>query len=157
MIAYSYNNDGYYTGTYSAQKDPMQAGRYLLPARATWVQPPSNNDATKEPKWGGSSWSLVKSRAEIKSEADAAQAATDAAALAAAMPTIFRQQRDAKIVAVEWMRSRHLDQIAMGSSTTLTNNQYRGLLVYIQALRDLPSHTPDPANPTWPNKPSYIP
>jgi hypothetical protein len=168
MIAYSYNAQGYYAGTYNAQKDPMQPGKFLLPAHATWTAPPANSDATKEAKWSGSSWSLVQSRANVASTAAAAQAASDAATAAAAtaaaaaaalaaLPTTFRQARNAKIQAVDWMRSRHQDQIYAKVATTLTDVQFKALMVYVQALRDLPEQpSVNMANPVWPTPPSFV-
>lgn len=51
----------------------------------------------------------------------------------------LRSERDARISAVLWMRERHADELELGKETTLTPEQYMGLLEYIQELRDLPA------------------
>ena len=40
------------------------------------------------------------------------------------------------------------------SDTGLTDSKKAEWVTYRQSLRDLPSNTSDPANPTWPTKPS---
>jgi hypothetical protein len=57
------------------------------------------------------------------------------------------------------MRSRHLDQVALGQPTTLTSTQYAQLLAYIQALRNVPQASPNPPTTpiVWPTPPSFIP
>lgn len=59
-----------------------------------------------------------------------------------------RGWRDAEINRVEWLRNRHLDELAQEIDTTLTNTEYEQLLGYIQELRDWP------ANPNFPNQAS---
>ncbi len=51
----------------------------------------------------------------------------------------LRNQRDAHINSVLWMRERHTDELELGTEPTLTPEQYTALLTYIQALRDLPA------------------
>lgn len=66
-----------------------------------------------------------------------------------------RQWRDAELNSVMWLRERHRDQLEISSATTLTSDQFSGLLVYMQALRDWPQspNFPDirhrPAAPEW--------
>ncbi|UZD98481.1 phage tail assembly chaperone (plasmid) [Pseudomonas corrugata] len=68
---------------------------------------------------------------------------------------VERAWRDAEVVRVSWLRDRHRDQIDAGISTTLTAEQFGGLLVYIQSLRDwpqsadFPDMTKRPAPPDW--------
>jgi len=69
---------------------------------------------------------------------------------------LFKLYRNAKISDVDWLRSRHMDELALDVATTLSGHEYKELLDYVQALRDLPSHTSDYSNPTWPAKPSFI-
>ena len=66
-----------------------------------------------------------------------------------------REWRDSELTAVMWLRERHRDQLEIEVETTLTAEQFRELLVYIQALRDWPQ-SPDfpvleqrPAAPSW--------
>lgn len=66
-----------------------------------------------------------------------------------------RKWRDAELSAFMWLRERHRDQLDIGTTTTLTSEQFNELLVYIQALRDWPQspHFPDteqrPVAPPW--------
>lgn len=66
-----------------------------------------------------------------------------------------RQWRDAELSSVMWFRERHRDQLEVEAPTTLTSEQFKELLVYVQALRDWPQSVdfPDvqhrPAAPPW--------
>lgn len=64
MKAYRYDNEGYLIGELQMQPSPLEPGVYLLPAMSTEIQPPAPTQTT-EPKWDGSAWQLVESRAEI--------------------------------------------------------------------------------------------
>ncbi|WP_413791976.1 MULTISPECIES: tail fiber assembly protein [unclassified Pseudomonas] len=49
-----------------------------------------------------------------------------------------RMWRDARIESVRWLRERHQDEVDSARPTTLTGDQLRELLDYVQALRDWP-------------------
>lgn len=49
-----------------------------------------------------------------------------------------RPWRDAELRGLVWLRDRHRDQLEIEASTTLTGEQFKELLVYMQALRDWP-------------------
>lgn len=51
---------------------------------------------------------------------------------------VERAWRDDELLAVTWLRDRHRDQLEMEASTTLSDEYFMQLLVYIQALRDWP-------------------
>lgn len=73
---------------------------------------------------------------------------------------LLRNQRDAKILEVEWYRSRHKDELDMGLTvgvdTSLDQTQYDALMTYIQELRDFPNTVVDPKGTlTWPTKPAW--
>ncbi len=73
--------------------------------------------------------------------------------------TNLREQRDARISTMFWMRERHNDELALGRATTLTSEQYTALLAYIQTLRDLPAQPGAPWDgggdeTPWPELPS---
>ena len=60
-----------------------------------------------------------------------------------------------------WMKLRNVrDDLLLFSDFTqladtgLTDSKKAEWVTYRQSLRDLPSNTSDPANPTWPTKPS---
>ena len=57
----------------------------------------------------------------------------------------LRQERNRRLAEVDWMFS---------GDYKIDPEIYQEWLVYRKALRDLPSTTGDPANPTWPEKPA---
>lgn len=57
----------------------------------------------------------------------------------------FRGQRDLLLASSDWTQS---------PDSPLTDAKKAEWATYRQALRDLPSNTADPANPTWPTKPT---
>ncbi|NWD81902.1 phage tail protein [Pseudomonas reactans] len=66
-----------------------------------------------------------------------------------------RQWRDFELSSVMWLRERHRDQQEIGIEVALSSEQFKELLVYMQALRDWPQsqHFPDnehrPPAPPW--------
>ncbi|WP_047302123.1 phage tail assembly chaperone [Pseudomonas fluorescens] len=66
-----------------------------------------------------------------------------------------RRLRDAELASVIWLRERHRDQLEIEAPATLTGEQFKELLVYMQALRDWPQSAgfPDvqhrPVAPPW--------
>jgi hypothetical protein len=71
--------------------------------------------------------------------------------------TVFeREWRDAELASVMWLRERHRDQQEMGIDTTLSGEQFKELLVYIQALRDWPQSLKFPNIEYRPVKPTWV-
>lgn len=66
-----------------------------------------------------------------------------------------RAWRDAVLTSAAWLRERHRDQLEIGVPTTLTAEQFEGLLIFMQALREwpqspeFPDSTHRPIAPTW--------
>ena len=58
---------------------------------------------------------------------------------------MLRNQRDDKLLICDWTQ---------GNDTPLGSSKKTEWATYRQALRDLPSNTSDPKNPTWPSEPS---
>lgn len=67
-----------------------------------------------------------------------------------------RTWRDGVIEDVKWLRERHRDEIDLGVGTTLTADQFRELLVYMQALRDWPQSPSFPAATARPTVPEWL-
>lgn len=67
-----------------------------------------------------------------------------------------RQERDSLITQVEWVRQRHLDEVALGVTTTLRDTEYIQLLSYIQDLRSVPNQQGFPHEVGWPEIPDFI-
>lgn len=61
-----------------------------------------------------------------------------------------RQDRDSRLTSTNWLVERHKEQIDAGISTTLTADQYKNLLIYRQALRDVPAQAGFPTTINWP-------
>lgn len=57
----------------------------------------------------------------------------------------IRQERDKKLSQSDWTQF---------NDSPLDNTKKQEWATYRQALRDLPANTTDPANPTWPTKPT---
>ena len=61
-----------------------------------------------------------------------------------------RSERDRRIDAIRWRIERYQTQEAAGIETTETAEQYQALLMYIQALRNVPEQDGFPDNVVWP-------
>lgn len=61
-----------------------------------------------------------------------------------------RAERERRIDAIRWRIERYQTQEAAGIETTETAEQYQALLMYIQALRDVPEQAGFPDNIVWP-------
>ncbi|CAH0275837.1 tail fiber assembly protein [Pseudomonas mediterranea] len=66
-----------------------------------------------------------------------------------------RGWRDSQLHNVQWLRERHRDEVELGLSSTLTDEQFKELLIYMQSLRNWPqdAHFPQvqwrPSAPQW--------
>lgn len=67
-----------------------------------------------------------------------------------------REWRDAQLQSAMWLRERHRDQKEIGGSTTLSDDQFAELLVYMQALRDWPQSPDFPDSEHRPVAPAWI-
>ena len=84
MIAYSYDDNGKYVGTYNCQLDPMATKRegydvYLLPANATFEEPPDYDPETEISVWNGEAWTveILADKTEPEPEPEPAQPTLD--------------------------------------------------------------------------------
>ena len=64
-----------------------------------------------------------------------------------------RAERDKYIADIWWRIDRYQTQLATGIETTDSEGQYKGMLRYIQALRDVPEQDGFPDTIEWPEKP----
>ena len=67
-----------------------------------------------------------------------------------------RRWRDAELSALLWLRERHRDQREIEVTTTLSEDQFKALLVYLQALRDWPQSPDFPGGEHRPVTPEWI-
>lgn len=63
-----------------------------------------------------------------------------------------RAERDRRIDAIRWRIERYQTQAA-GLETTDTAEQYKAILLYVQALRDIPEQAGFPDAIEWPEEP----
>lgn len=68
--AYQYTHAGLYTGTTETDESPEEPGKFLLPARCTFVAVPAEVPDDKWPRWNGSTWVLVNKPQQAEPEAD---------------------------------------------------------------------------------------
>lgn len=64
-----------------------------------------------------------------------------------------RAERDRGINAIRWRIERYQTQDAAGLKTTDTAEQYKAILLYVQALRDVPAQAGFPDAIEWPEEP----
>ncbi|MFK3642357.1 phage tail assembly chaperone [Pseudomonas protegens] len=67
-----------------------------------------------------------------------------------------RGWRDDELSSVMWLRERHRDQLEVEAPTTLTVEQFKELLFYIQTLRDWPQSADFPNIQHRPTAPDWI-
>lgn len=67
-----------------------------------------------------------------------------------------RAWRDGQLLSVKWLRERHRDQLEIEATTSIDAEQFKELLVYIQALRDWPQSPDFPAIQYRPTAPEWI-
>ncbi|MDE1531700.1 phage tail assembly chaperone [Pseudomonas carnis] len=64
--------------------------------------------------------------------------------------------RDGEFERVKWLRERHRDELEQSVQTTLTDDQYRELLAYMQLLREWPQSPSFPNQSLRPVAPDWI-
>lgn len=67
-----------------------------------------------------------------------------------------RAWRGYELWSVKWLRERHRDQLEIEVDPTLSEAQFKALLVYMQALRDWPQSSDFPNSEHRPVAPSWI-
>jgi hypothetical protein len=72
------------------------------------------------------------------------------------LAVLERAWRDGEILRVQWIRDRHRDERELNRPTTITPEQFEGLLDYMQSLRDWPEQTAFPAEADRPPPPGWI-
>jgi hypothetical protein len=69
---------------------------------------------------------------------------------------VERSWRDGELVGMMWLRERHRDQVEIEADTTLSAEQFKELLIYMQALRDWPQSPEFPDTQQRPKEPSWL-
>ncbi|PRP71747.1 hypothetical protein BUE93_04900 [Chromobacterium amazonense] len=121
-----------------------------MPVSAALGETPADLHATELPPppfpiWVEDHWELDQAAQE---EAARPPEPTEAERAAQA-----RAERDQRLAATEWLVQRHRDEIDLGRETTLSGVQFAELMVYRQALRDVPLQADFPGQVDWPPAP----
>ena len=146
--AYLFDDAGCFVGEGYAQIDPLDtkaAGReiFIMPANSTETEPPAEKDGFKR-KWNGSEWIYEEIQTEKEEQLKKTQGEKAAD---------VRAERDRRIDAILWRIERYQTQAAAGLETTDTAEQYKAILLYVQALRDVPEQEGFPDAIEWPEEP----
>ncbi|WP_025856854.1 phage tail assembly chaperone [Pseudomonas sp. CHM02] len=64
--------------------------------------------------------------------------------------------RDQQLKVLVWLRDRHRDQLEIGVDPTLSHDQFKALLVYMQVLRDWPQSPEFPNSEHRPVAPAWV-
>lgn len=67
-----------------------------------------------------------------------------------------REWRDAELASVMWLRERHRDQLEIEAPKSIDVEQFKELLVYMQALRDWPQSHDFPGSQHRPIPPAWV-
>lgn len=67
-----------------------------------------------------------------------------------------RAWRDSEFFSLKWLRERHRDQLDLDVATTLSEQAFKELLAFMQALRDWPQAPEFPDSQYRPVAPSWI-
>lgn len=149
MKAYIYDEKTKeFIGETKAQIDPLETkaeGReiFIMPANSTETEPPEEKDGFKI-KWNGSEWIYEEIQTEKEEQREKTQEEKAAD---------VRAERDRRIKAIRWRIERYQTQAAAGLETTDTAEHYKAILLYVQALRDIPAQAGFPDAIEWPEEP----
>ena len=145
--AYSFHPEtGVFIGVDFAQESPLEPGVFLLPAGATFVEPPQAPEG-KQAVWGGESWSVQDIPLPPEPEPVAPEPEPEPIPEPEPEPLTWdtiRAQRNQLLAQSDWT------QLA---DAPLTQEQKNAWAVYRQVLRDVPSSFATPEEVVWPTTP----
>jgi hypothetical protein len=142
--AYSFHPEtGAFIGVTFAQESPLEPGVFLLPAKATFVEPPQAEG--KQAIWKGDSWEVQNFPAleppePVKPSRGPLPAPTEPEPEPLTWDSI-RAERNFLLSQSDWT------QLA---DAPLSPEQKQAWTVYRQALRDVPSSFATPEEVVWP-------
>lgn len=185
LVIYHAGVTGEFIGSGYADPDPMEPGNWLIPARAYREQPPEPG-ANQSVIRGSTDWELVADYRGLIYSIESGSAiqhdelgdvpygftslprpsvdyiwldgrwSLDETAQAKREQDAARAWRDSEIDSVKWLRERHRDESELGVPHVLTDEQFRQLLTYMQALRDWPATVDFPTAEKRPIAPAWI-
>jgi hypothetical protein len=131
--AYSFHpSTGVFLGVDFAQESPLELGVFLLPAGATFVEPPQVSDG-QQAVWNGDSWEVQAIPAPPEPDPEP-ELTWDT----------IRAQRNFHLTQSDWT------QLA---DAPLNPEPKQAWAAYRQALRDVPSSFTTPEEVVWPEIP----
>lgn len=134
LNVYSYNpQTGEFIGVEKAYPNPLEPGKFLVPAFATEVEPPKA-DYDKVRKWKDDKWVLE----------DAPQPTDEP-------PVVDTEEQ--KAAAARYRRNSLLDASDWMVLSDVPSKHKAGWEAYRQALRDVPQQEGFPENIEWPVEP----
>ena len=128
----------------NADESPLEPGVFLLPAHATFVEPPCDVPSDSYISWSGNNWEIIKIP-EIPKPLEPIPEEPN--------PPVdpweeLRIQRNQLLASTDYLFLR--DYQDLSPEKEIAWRTYR------QALRDLPKNTIDPSIPEWPTKPNFV-
>lgn len=127
-----------------AEADDVEPAMWLVPAHATLVEPPAFG-FDEQAVWANETWTVAP-----------LPAPQEEVAIEENLGASLRAERNWRINAVRWLIDRHRDEQALRLTTTLTGEDYQLVLLYVQALRDLPEQAGFPDTVEWPALPPEL-
>lgn len=133
MQVYSYDPSSLeFDGFAEAHESPLEPGVFHIPANATDVQLPAFDPATQTCRFYNGNWVVgVRTSTELPIEPTLEE-------VTAALALDLRTARDANLRDTDWIVLRQQEEVMLGRTPTIPAEQWQSLLVYRQALRDLP-------------------
>jgi hypothetical protein len=133
ITAYSFDPEtGEYEGTATAWENPMDRGKFLLPANSTDIAPPTI-EAGERRRWNGQKWVVEPIPPPTPEPAEV-------------IATRARELRRLYLMHTDFTQ---LPDVPISGAARAAFAAYR------QALRDLPAQPGWPENVTWPVAPTY--
>lgn len=95
---------------------------------------------------------IIEKHAKLKAEAEAPPPEPTEAEKYAALII----ERDSRLAATDWLILRHTDEASLDNGYSLNPDEYRSVLAYRKALRDLPQNSPTSSVWVWPPLPTIL-
>jgi hypothetical protein len=134
MIVFSYDPDTRdYLGPTDAFESPLEPGVIHHPAFTTPLIPPNHDATTQTCKFVNEKWLVnVKTKSPLSNDPSADE-------ILEAKRTDLLVARNKMLDDSDWLVARHQDERLGEEETTLTAEEFKELLAYRKALRDLSS------------------
>ena len=123
---------------------------FPVPVNGTTVAPPEAKDGF-DIGWTGSAWEYQEKPKDPEPPAEEERWASLTPEQKAEE---VRAKRDGMIEDVIWRVERYQTQTALGGTPTDSEEQYRAVLAYIEALRQVPEQASFPDEIRWPSEPN---